>query len=192
MAKIEILTPEPEKALPILRDALAWQKRLLAQSLTRTQERVQELAASLQVDPELLLAGVVPHPEDQDMDLLELEGGARDPASPPRAVSVSRGSHHMPFRDYVTALHTLLATSTLRDGDSAVLRGTASHMRGSSKAGLPSLMVHNSTSKSSCSRSADPAGDQVWLSLPSRAASPLPLRQRQRSRRETSADFSPP
>jgi hypothetical protein len=74
MAKIEILTPEPDKALPILRDALAWQKRLLSQSLTRTQERVQELTASLQVNPDLLLAGVVPHPEDQDMDLLELEG----------------------------------------------------------------------------------------------------------------------
>jgi hypothetical protein len=74
MAKIEILTPEPEQALLILQDALAWQKRLLLQSLARTQERVQELAAHLQVDPDLLLAGAVPHPEDQDMDLLELEG----------------------------------------------------------------------------------------------------------------------
>jgi hypothetical protein len=74
MAKIEILTPEPEKALPILQDALAWQKRILSQSLARTQERVQELAALLQVNPDLLLAGVVPHTEDQDMDLLELEG----------------------------------------------------------------------------------------------------------------------
>jgi hypothetical protein len=26
------------------------------------------------VDPDLLLAGEVPHPEEQDMDLLELEG----------------------------------------------------------------------------------------------------------------------
>ena len=74
MAKIEILTPEPEKALLILQDAIAWQKRLLLQSLARTQERVQELAVHLQVEPNLLLAGVVPHPEDQDMDLLELEG----------------------------------------------------------------------------------------------------------------------
>jgi hypothetical protein len=74
MAKIEILTPEPEKALLILQDAIAWQKRLLLQSLARTQERVQELAVHLQVHPGLLLTGVVPHPEDQDMDLLELEG----------------------------------------------------------------------------------------------------------------------
>jgi hypothetical protein len=68
------LTAQKEKALPLLRDALAWQKRLLLQSLARTQERVQELAALLQVKPDLLVAGVVPHPEDQDMDLLELEG----------------------------------------------------------------------------------------------------------------------
>ena len=74
MAKIEILTPEPEQALLILQDALAWHKRILLQSLARTQERVQELAVHLQVDPDLLLAGAVPHPEDQDMDLLELEG----------------------------------------------------------------------------------------------------------------------
>jgi hypothetical protein len=40
MAKIEILTPEPEKALPILQDAIAWQKRILSQSLARTQERI--------------------------------------------------------------------------------------------------------------------------------------------------------
>lgn len=74
MAKIEILTPEPDKVLPILQDALGWQKRLLTQSLTRTQERVQALAAALQVNPDRLVAGVVPHPKDQDMDLLELEG----------------------------------------------------------------------------------------------------------------------
>jgi hypothetical protein len=74
MAKIEILTPEPEQALLILQDALTWQKRILLQSLARTQERVQELSAHLQVDPDRLLAGTVPHPEDQDMDLLELEG----------------------------------------------------------------------------------------------------------------------
>ena len=33
-----------------LQDAMAWQKRILLQSLARTQERVQELAAHLQVD----------------------------------------------------------------------------------------------------------------------------------------------
>ncbi len=74
MEKIEIATPEPEKALPVLRDAIERHKRLLAQSIARTHERIQHLAAQFRVNPDLLLAGEVPHPEEQDMDLLELEG----------------------------------------------------------------------------------------------------------------------
>lgn len=53
MEKIEITTPEPEKALPVLRDAVERQKRLLSQSIARTQEKIQQLAVSLQVDPGL-------------------------------------------------------------------------------------------------------------------------------------------
>lgn len=74
MEKIEISTPEPEKVLPILQDAIERQKRLLSQSLTRTEEKVRQLATHLQVDPDRLLAGDIPHPEEKDMDLLELEG----------------------------------------------------------------------------------------------------------------------
>ncbi len=74
MATIELSTPEPEKVLPVLRDAIERQKRILAQSVARTQERIKELTAHLQVDPDALLAGNLPHPEDRDMDLLELEG----------------------------------------------------------------------------------------------------------------------
>jgi len=74
MEKVEISSPELEKALPVLRDAIERQKRLLSQSIFRTEEKIQQLAASLQVDPEVLMAGQLPHPEAQDMDLLELEG----------------------------------------------------------------------------------------------------------------------
>ena len=74
MEKIEIVVPEPEKALLILQEAIERHKQLLAQSVARTHERIQQLAAQLRVDPDLLLAGKVPHPEEQDMDLLELEG----------------------------------------------------------------------------------------------------------------------
>lgn len=74
MEKAEISSPELEKALPVLRDAIERQKLLLSQSIFRTEEKIQQLAASLQVDPEVLMAGHVPHPEAQDMDLLELEG----------------------------------------------------------------------------------------------------------------------
>ena len=74
MEKIEISTPEREKALSVLWDAVERQKRLLSQSIGRTQERIQHLAAALQVNPDLLLAGKVPRSEAQDMELLELEG----------------------------------------------------------------------------------------------------------------------
>ena len=74
MEEIEISTPEPERVLPVLQDALERQKRLLSQSLARTQEKIEHLAAHLRVDPDRLLAGELPHPEEKDMELLELEG----------------------------------------------------------------------------------------------------------------------
>ena len=74
MEKLAIITPEPEKALPVLQDAIERHKRLLVQSVARTRERVEQLATQLHVNPDLLLAGGVTHPEEQDMDLLELEG----------------------------------------------------------------------------------------------------------------------
>jgi len=74
MQKIEISTPEPEKAIPVLKDAIERQKSILTQSLVKTEERIKQLASELKVNPDLLLAGKVPHPENQDMDLLELEG----------------------------------------------------------------------------------------------------------------------
>jgi hypothetical protein len=48
--------------------------RLLLQSLTKTEENIRQLATRLGVDTDLLLAGKVPHPEEQDLDLLDLEG----------------------------------------------------------------------------------------------------------------------
>jgi hypothetical protein len=74
MDKIELTTPEPDKVLPILQDAINRQKRILLESLTRTEENIRQLATRLGVDKELLLAGKVLHPEEQDLDLLELEG----------------------------------------------------------------------------------------------------------------------
>jgi len=74
MEKIEISTPARDKMLPVLSDALERQKRLLADSIARTEERIRVLAESLQVNPDLLLAGQVPHAETRDMDLVELEG----------------------------------------------------------------------------------------------------------------------
>jgi bacterioferritin (cytochrome b1) len=48
MQKIEINTPEPEKVLPVLRDAIERQKRILSQSLAQTEERIQQLSKQLE------------------------------------------------------------------------------------------------------------------------------------------------
>jgi hypothetical protein len=74
MERIEIISPEPQRALPVLRDALERQKRLLSQSIARTEKRIEQIANNLRVDPDQLLRGEVPHPEERDVDLLELEG----------------------------------------------------------------------------------------------------------------------
>ena len=74
MQKIEFETPEPEKALPVLQDAIERQKRILSQSIARTEERIRYLSAHLKVNHKLVLAGGVAHPENQDMDFVELEG----------------------------------------------------------------------------------------------------------------------
>jgi len=74
MQKIEISTPEPEKAIPVLKDAIERQKSILTQSLVKTEERIKQLSQQLHVDIDSLMAGKVTHPENKDMDLLELEG----------------------------------------------------------------------------------------------------------------------
>ena len=74
MSVIQIETPSPERALPVLHDAIERQLRLLSQSVGRTEARVRELTAKLHVDPEALLRGEVRHPEGDDLALLELEG----------------------------------------------------------------------------------------------------------------------
>jgi hypothetical protein len=60
--------------LPVLQDAIERQKRILSQSLSRTEERINQLTSQLQINPDLLMAGKVPHPENEDLDLLEFEG----------------------------------------------------------------------------------------------------------------------
>ena len=74
MERIELLATERNKVLPLLDDALARHRALLAHSVERTQARVSELAARLQVDPERLLAGTVSRTELSEMACLELEG----------------------------------------------------------------------------------------------------------------------
>jgi len=74
MATIEIRTAAPEKARLLLHQALGRERRLLLDAATRTRQKANELALKTGADPDALEAGVFPHSEAQDMDLLEFEG----------------------------------------------------------------------------------------------------------------------
>lgn len=74
MGTIELRTAAPDKARPLVRQALEREHRLLHDAAARTRARVNELAARTGADLDTLRAGRLPHPEAQDMDLVELEG----------------------------------------------------------------------------------------------------------------------
>lgn len=74
MGTIELRSGAPDRARAFLRHAIERERRLIADGIARTRERVEALAAKTGADPAALPAGRVPHPEAQDMDLLELEG----------------------------------------------------------------------------------------------------------------------
>lgn len=74
MESIHIKTPFPEKATPLIKDAIELEKKLARDSLAITRERITVLARDLGVDIELVLSGAVPRTEKNELALLELEG----------------------------------------------------------------------------------------------------------------------
>ena len=74
MGTIEVRTAAPGKARSLLHHALDRERRLLLDAATRTRQKANELALKSGADLDALQAGLFPHAEEQDMDLLELEG----------------------------------------------------------------------------------------------------------------------
>jgi len=74
MATIELRTSAPDKTRSLLRHALERERRLLEDAALRTRSKVNELVSKTGADLDALRAGLLPHPEQQDMELLELEG----------------------------------------------------------------------------------------------------------------------
>ncbi|MDH4344118.1 MAG: hypothetical protein OEV71_13570 [Nitrospira sp.] len=74
MATIQIKTPSPDQAIPLVKDALAMETKLTRDSLRTTDERIATLSSRLSVTPEQVLAGAVPRTEDNEAILLDLEG----------------------------------------------------------------------------------------------------------------------
>jgi hypothetical protein len=74
MTHISITSKSPAIVLPLLNEALEREKGIIKHSMAKCQSRVSALSAALGVDAEKLMAGEVPHTEENEMELLELAG----------------------------------------------------------------------------------------------------------------------
>ena len=74
MAMIQIKTPFPDQAIPLVKDALAMEAKLTRDSLRTTENRITTLTQQLDVTPDQVLAGTVHRTEDNEVLLLDLEG----------------------------------------------------------------------------------------------------------------------
>ena len=74
MATIQIKTPFPDQAIPLIKDALAMEAKLTRDSLRTTENRITTLAQQLDVTPDQVLAGAVHRTENNEVLLLDLEG----------------------------------------------------------------------------------------------------------------------
>ncbi len=74
MGTLELRSETPDRARAILQQAIERERRLISDGILRTRERVTALAAKTGADVDDLRAGRMSHPDNQDMELLELEG----------------------------------------------------------------------------------------------------------------------
>ncbi len=74
MQTITLKTSSPKKALPLIMDAIEREKRILMDSIAITQKNIDSLARKLHVNTSHLGKGKVIHTEENEEELIELEG----------------------------------------------------------------------------------------------------------------------
>lgn len=74
MKTITLKTSSPKKALPLIMDAIEREKRILMDSIAITQQNINSLARKLHVNISDLEKGKVIHTEENEDELIELEG----------------------------------------------------------------------------------------------------------------------
>ncbi|MBI5197350.1 MAG: hypothetical protein HZA19_01955 [Nitrospirae bacterium] len=74
MKEIQIKSSHPEKAVPLLKDAIERERKLILHSISITQTKIDRLASSLKVNIPALLQGKTLRTPDNEQDLLDLEG----------------------------------------------------------------------------------------------------------------------
>ena len=74
MNTIQIKTPSPERSLPLVKEALEMEKKLTRDSLAISEGQISALVRQLGVTVDQVLGGVVARREENEQDLLDLEG----------------------------------------------------------------------------------------------------------------------
>lgn len=74
MQTISLKSNSPDMAIPLLKNAIDREKRILIETLRITKEKISKMAEQLGVDIDKLMKGEVEHTEANDMQLIELEG----------------------------------------------------------------------------------------------------------------------
>lgn len=74
MQTISLKSSSAEAVIPLLRNAIDREKRILKESIRVAREKVNKLAGGLSVDIDKLMKGEVEHTDSNDMQLIELEG----------------------------------------------------------------------------------------------------------------------
>lgn len=74
MSTIQIKTPFPDQALPLVIEALEMEKKLTRDSLATSEERIATLTQQLGSHIDQVLGGSVPRTEENEQAFLELEG----------------------------------------------------------------------------------------------------------------------
>ena len=71
---ISLKIKSSDTTLPLLKNAIDREKRIIMESLRITKDKVKRLSESLGVDINKLMSGKIEHTEANDMELIELEG----------------------------------------------------------------------------------------------------------------------
>ena len=74
MQNISLKSNSPETIIPLLKNAIEREKCIHMETLMIANDKVKKLAENLDVDVEKLMNGQVKHTNDNDMQLIELEG----------------------------------------------------------------------------------------------------------------------
>lgn len=74
MQTISLKSNSPDVIVPILKNALDREMRLINDSLRTTKEKINRLSEELNIDIDKLMKGEIEHTESNEMMLIELEG----------------------------------------------------------------------------------------------------------------------